>query len=278
MNRRRALDRVFGVLCAGSVLLCAVALLAIVLKVLIDGAARLNWSFLASELSHRPEQTGVLPAIAGSIYTVALTIVISAPIGIAAAVYLEEFGPREGRIGALLRVAAANLAGVPSIVYGLVGLAVFVRQLHLGQSVLAGALTLSLVVLPMVVIVTQEALRAVPVEYREASVALGSTKAQSLLHQVLPTARRGIWTGLLLAFCRAAGETAPLIVVGAAYFVTGPPNGLGDSYTVLPMQIFTWSSDARREFHADAAAATLVLMGVLLTLNGIVYRFRRSRS
>jgi phosphate transport system permease protein len=275
-SRRRILDRAFGLLCASAVVFCALALAAIVLKILIDGVERLDWAFLISGLSHRPEDTGIWPGVVGSLLVVALTMLISAPIGIATAVYLEEFASHEGRIGSLLKIGAANLAGVPSIVYGLVGLAIFVRELHLGQSIIAGALTLSLVVLPMVVIVTQEALRAVPIEYREASIALGSTPSQSVRYQVLPAARRGIWTGLLLAFCRAAGETAPLIVVGAAYFVTSSPSGLSDSYTVLPMQIFSWSSDARRDFHADAAAATLVLMAVLLTLNGIVYRLRTS--
>lgn len=273
--RRKVYDRVFAALCAGAVLFCAVALLTILGKVLFDGLARLNWAFLASGLSHRPEETGIWPAILGSVFLVTLTMLISAPVGIAAAVYLEEFASGAGRLGALLRIGAANLAGVPSLVYGLVGLAIFVRQFHMGQSIVAGALTLSLVVLPMVVIVTQEALRTVPQDYREASVALGSTGWQSVRHQVLPAARRGIWTGLLLALSRAAGETAPLIVVGAAYFVTGAPKGLNDSYTVIPMQIFSWSSDARRDFHADAAAATLLLMTVLLLLNGVVYRLRQ---
>ncbi len=275
LARRKRADRLFSVLCGSAVLVGIVSLVTIIAKIALDGLSRLDLSFLVSDLSHRPDRTGILPALFGSIYLVGLTLLFSAPVGTAAAVYLEEFAESGGRLGRWLKLGAANLAGVPSIVYGLVGLAVFVRFFALGQSVLAGALTLSLVILPTIVIVTQEALRAVPTTYREASIALGASRRQTIRYQVLPPAGRGIWTGLLLAFSRAMGETAPLIVVGAAYFVTSVPRSPLDAYTVLPMQIFGWSSDARREFHADAAAATLVLVLILLALNICVFRMRR---
>jgi phosphate transport system permease protein len=274
MSRRRRKDRALELLSAASVLLPIAALALILGKIAWDGLRRLDLAFLVDNLSHRPERTGVLPALMGSAYIVAITAILAAPVGVAAGIFLEEFAPAGGRLSKALRLATANLAGVPSIVYGLVGLAAFVRFLQLGPCVLSGALTLALVVLPMIVVVTQQALRSVPEGYREASIALGANVYQSVRFQVLPAAAKGIWTGLLLAVSRAAGETAPLIVVGAAYFVTRTPRTPLDSYTVLPMQIFSWSSDARREFHADAAAATLVLVVVSLGLNVLVYRLR----
>ena len=276
--KRRKIDRALRVLCAASILIPCLALVAILGKISYDGLHRLDFAFLFGALSHRPERTGILPALLGSAFVVSLTIVVSAPIGIAAAIYLEELAPVTGRYVSWLRLGVANLAGIPSIVYGLVGVAVFVRYLQLGQSVLSGALTLALVVLPTIVVVTQQALRSVPQSYREAALALGASPYHSVRFQVLPAASRGIWTGLLLAVSRAAGETAPLILVGAAYFVTRSPRTPLDSYTVIPMQIFSWSSDASRDFHADAAAATLVLIAVSLGLNGIVYRLRKPRA
>jgi phosphate transport system permease protein len=273
--RRRRADRLFGLACGAAVFLTLFTLAAMLGKIAYDGVARLNVSFLFDELSHRPDRTGVLPALIGSVYLVALTLLLSVPIGIGAAIYLEEFADTEGKLGRVLRLGAANLAGVPSIIYGLVGLAVFVRFFGFGQSLLSGAATLTLVILPTIVVVTQEALRAVPRAYREASIALGASERQTVVHQILPPAAKGIGTGLLLSISRALGETAPLIVVGAAYFVTGLPRSPSDPYTVLPMQIFSWSSDARREFHADAAATTLVLVLILLILNLLTFRMRR---
>ncbi|HWD38130.1 MAG TPA: phosphate ABC transporter permease PstA [Fimbriimonas sp.] len=276
-SRRRAVDRAFGWICGAATLVGLAALVSILVKIAWDGAPRLGPSFLTSALSHRPEETGVAPAVVGSIFVVLLTMAMAGPVGICSAVYMEELAPVRSRMTWLMRQATNNLAGVPSVVYGLIGLAVFVRWFGLGASVLSGALTLALVVLPMVVIVTQQALRSVPSSYREASLALGATQWQAIRTVVLPAASQGIWTGLLLAFSRAMGETAPLMVVGAAYYVTTPPRGFGDSYTVLPMQIFNWSSDARKGFHSAAAAATLVLVLILLGMNTIVLA-RRNRT
>jgi phosphate transport system permease protein len=271
---RRFTDMALRIACTASVLIPLAALVFIVTRIGIDGIHRLSFGFLFGSLSHRPERTGIFPAVLGSIWMVSLTVLLAAPFSIAAAIYLEELASPQSRHTRWMKLAVSNLAGIPSIVYGLVGLAAFVRFLQLGQSILAGALTLGLLVFPTIVVVTQQALRTVPDSYREASLALGANPYQSVRFQILPAASRGIWTGLLLAISRAAGETAPLILVGAAYFVTRSPETPLDSYTVIPMQIFSWSSDAGRAFHSDAAAATLVLICLSLGLNGIVYRLR----
>jgi len=278
-RKRKRFDIVFRFVCAAATV-CAVAALFLVLaNVVIDGAPHLTLQFLASGLSHRPGEAGILPALIGSVYVVGLAVLIAAPVGVGAAIYMEELSGRRTRLRRYLRILTANLAGVPSIVYGLVGLALFVRWFSLGQSVLAGALTLCIVILPMIVVVTEEALRSTPPTYREASAGLGADSWQTVRLQVLPVAWRGIVTGLILSIARATGETAPLIMVGSAYYVTGSPGGLLDRYTVLPMQIYNWASDARPEFHAAAAAATLVLLTFLLSLNAVVLMLRnRARS
>jgi phosphate transport system permease protein len=206
-----------------------------------------------------------------------LTALIACPVGIAAAIYLEEFNLRKTWFTRFVQLNIANLAGVPSIVYGLLGLALFVRACGLGYTLIAGALTMSLLILPMIIVVTQEALRAVPSILREASMGLGSTQWQAIRYQVLPSALPGILTGVILAVGRALGETAPLIVVGAVAGVVGSPKRLGDEYTVLPMRIYTWSMDARAEAHQVAAAGIVVLMVVLLCLNSVAI-YLRNRS
>lgn len=275
--RRRRADLTFKYLCFAAAGIGVVLLLVFLIKIGLDGYSRLSADFIRDPLSARPNRTGIWPAIIGSFYVMMLTALIAVPIGISAAIYLEEFNTRRNRLTDFIQLNISNLAGVPSIVYGLLGLALFVRWLGLGQSIIAGALTMSLLILPMVIIVTQEALKAVPSSYRDCSMALGSTRWQAIRHQVLPNAAPGILTGIILALSRAIGETAPLIVVGAASFVTQLPSGLSDKYTVLPIQIFDWASESKKAFNEAAASAIIVLIVVLLALNSFAI-FLRARA
>ena len=242
------------------------ALVALVADVLMDGAHRLSWQFLTSIPSRRATSAGVLPALAGSLFVIGLTVAMAVPAGLAAAVYLEEYGARN-RVSRLIEINIANLAGVPSIIYGLLGLGLFVRTLGLGRSVIAGAATLALLVLPTIILATREALRAVPPSLREASYALGATKWQTTWNVVLPIAVPGILTGIILAVSRAIGETAPLITIGALTYVPFAPDSVWSAFTVLPIQIFNWVSRPQAEFAENAAAAIVVLLVLLLTLN-----------
>ena len=208
-----------------------------------------------------------------------ITAIITIPVGVGAAIWLEEFNTKKTRLTEFIQLNIANLAGVPSIVYGILGLAFFVRTLNLGRSVLSGGLTMSILILPMVIIVSQEALRAVPRSFREGSLALGATRWQTISKQVLPSALPGILTGLILSISRAIGETAPLIVVGAAGFINYIPTKLSDSYSVLPLQIFNWARSPSAAVNANAASAILFLMVLLLAMNSvaIVMRARASK-
>lgn len=259
--------------------LALAALGALLVDVLADGAGRLSWSFLTSYPSRRSEQAGILPALVGSVYVITLTALMAVPVGIAAAVYLEEYGTRS-RLARIVEINIANLAGVPSIIYGLLGLGLFVRMMGMGRSVLAGAATLALLVLPVVILSTREALRAVPKSLREGSYALGATRWQTIWHQVLPSALPGILTGLILALSRAIGETAPLITIGALTYVPFLPDGVWSPFTVLPIQIFNWVSRPQAGFLENAAAAILVLLGLLIAMNAtaIVIRDRLQRQ
>jgi len=277
-RRRRRLDRVFQAMCYGAAGLGVLALGLLLFRIFSDGLSRVSWHFVVSDLSSRPGRTGIWPAIAGSLWIMVLTALFACPVGIAAAVYLEEFNRRKSWFSQFIQLNIANLAGVPSIVYGLLGLALFVRDFNLGYTVVAGALTMSLLILPTIIIVTQESLRAVPSLLREASMGLGSTQWQAIRHQVLPSAMPGILTGVILSLGRALGETAPLIVVGAVAGVVGSPRHLKDEYTVLPMRIFTWSTDAREEAHRVAAAGIVVLMVVLLVMNSAAIYLRNKSA
>jgi len=260
----------FGLL----VMLLALAALGVLLyNVAHDGMGRLSWAFLTSYPSRRAEQAGILPALVGSLYVIGLTTLIAVPLGVGAAVHLEEYGGR-GRLSRLIEINIANLAGVPSIIYGLLGLGLFVRTFGMGQSVLAAGSTMALLSLPVIIIATREALRAVPKSLREGSYALGATKWQTIWHQVLPAAFPGILTGLILALSRAIGETAPLVVVGATAFMLYAPDGLDSDYTALPMQIFQWTSSPKREFLTNAAAGICVLIVVLIVLNSVAIWLR----
>ena len=243
-------------------------------RVLLDGLPRLSPGFALGRLSSRAWRTGVGPAVAGSLWTVALTGLVAVPVGVAAAVYLEELAVRRTRLARIVALNVANLAGVPGVVYGLLGLAVFVRGARLGSSVLAAALTLALLVLPTVILVTGQALRSVPAGLREASLGLGATPWTTMRHQVLPAAAPGILTGVILSLARALGETAPLVVVGAVVGVVPAPSSPTDRFTALPVQIFNWSRDADPGFHAAAAAAIVVLIGILLALGAVAAGLR----
>jgi len=258
--------------------LALVALAALIVDVLRDGAARLSWQFLTSAPSSRPAEAGIYPALIGSLWIMGLTAALAIPLGIGAAVYLEEYGGR-GRLSQLIEINIANLAGVPSIIYGLLGLGVFVRTLAMGRSVMAGAATLALLVLPVVILSTREALRTVPPSIREGSYALGATKWQTIWHQVLPGALPGILTGLILALSRAVGETAPLITIGALTYVPFAPDDVWSPFSVLPIQIFNWVSRPQAAFAENAAAAIIVLLALLLSMNAvaIVLRDRAQR-
>ena len=265
--RRRIADAAFEALALAVLCVALGALGVLIADVWIDGASRLSWEFLSSFPSRRPEEAGIRHALAGSIFVIALTGALAVPIGVAAAIYLEEYGTRSVT-ARIIEINITNLAAVPSIIYGLLGLGLFVRAMGMGRSVMAGASTLALLVLPVVILSTREALRAVPKSIREGSYALGATKWQTIWHHVLPVALPGMLTGTILALSRAIGETAPLISIGALTFVAFAPDGIWSPFTVLPIQIFNWVSRPQLEFRTNAAAAILVLLALLLTMNG----------
>jgi phosphate transport system permease protein len=270
---RRSLDLAFQILALVVLLLALAALGALIYDVVVDGIGRLSPDFINSYPSRRAARAGIFPALTGSIFVIMLTAVMALPIGVASAIYLEEYGRRDF-VARLIELNITNLAAVPSIIYGLLGLGVFVRLMDMGRSVLAGAATLALLALPVVILSTREALRAVPGSIREGSYALGATKWQTIWHQVLPVATPGILTGLILSLSRAIGETAPLITMGALTYVTFVPTSIWSSFTVLPIQVFNWVSRPQREFHTNAAAGILVLMALLLTMNAVAIWLR----
>lgn len=254
----------------------------------------LSWAFLNTPMSSRPDFAGVRTAMLGSLWMIGLTILIAFPLGVGAAIYLEEYASRN-RLNRLIQTNINNLAGVPSIIYGMLGLSVFVRGLNVitsgrvvglandnGRTILAAALTMALLVLPLIIINGQEAIRAVPNSLRQASLAIGATKWQTIWHHVLPTAFPGILTGNILAMSRAIGETAPLIVVGASTYIVTDPNGPFSRFTALPILIYNWTAQPEEEFRKIAAAAIVVLLVMLLSLNSVAIllrnRFRKNLS
>ena len=267
-HRRHSFDLVFQAAALAALVLALAALATLLIDVFTDGWTRLSWQFLTSGSSRRPEAAGIVHALAGSLWVIVLTAALALPVGVGAAIYLEEYGGR-GRLARLVELNIANLAAVPSIIFGLLGLAVFVRYLAMGRSVMAGAATLAVLVLPIVILSTREAIAAVPVSVREASYALGATKWQTVWHQVLPMAMPGILTGIILALSRAIGETAPLIAIGALTYIPFAPESIWSPFTVLPIQIFNWASRPQSAFAANAAAGILVLLGLLVTVNAV---------
>jgi phosphate transport system permease protein len=276
---RKYADLAFQFLSMLTLVIALAALATLVWDILSDGAARLNWTFLTTFPSRNAEEAGVYHALMGSVWVIGLTGALALPVGVAAAIYLEEYGTRS-RIARFIELNISNLAAVPSIIYGLLGLGLFVRLMGMGQSVLAGASTLALLALPVVILSTREALRTVPSSIREGSYALGATKWQTIWHQVLPMALPGVLTGLILALSRAIGETAPLITIGALTYIPFAPDTVWSRFTVLPIQIFNWVSRPQVEFHTNAAAAILVLLALLLSMNAvaIIVRDRYQRQ
>ncbi len=242
-------------------------------NILIDGLGRINWSFIKNLPSRHAEKAGIYTAILGTLWILVLTAVIAIPIGVGAGIYLEEYA-KKSKLAGLLEINITNLAGVPSIIYGILGLEVFVRTIGLGTSILAGSLTLSLLILPVIIVSTRESIKAVPKTIREASYALGATKWQTISKQIMPAASGGIVTGVILALSRAVGETAPLILVGALTYVTIIPTSPMDHYSVLPMQIFNWISRPEKEFATNAAAAIIILLLITFIMNGIAIYLR----
>jgi phosphate transport system permease protein len=268
------IDKVFGGLGLASVLLGVLVLVVLGGQMVTQGWSRLTWQFLTAFPSRYPAQAGILSAWVGTLWIVGLSALLALPLGLMTAIYLEEYVKRR-RLAQWLEVNIANLAGVPSIIYGLLGLGLFVRIMGLGRSVLAGAATLSLLILPIVILATREALRAVPVSLREGSYALGATRWQTVWHQVLPAAGPSVLTGVILALSRAVGETAPLIMIGALTYVAFLPQSVNDPFTVLPIQIFNWVSRPQAAFAFNAAAGVIVLMGITLLMNGVAIWLRQ---
>lgn len=273
IRKNRVKDQIFkywGIFCTtiGLVLLSV-----FIGDILIDGLLRIDWDFITSLPSRKPEKSGIYTALMGSIWILLLTTIIAFPMGVAAGIYLEEYS-KKNKFSGLLEINISNLAGVPSIIYGLLGLEVFVRIMNLGASVLAGSLTLSLLILPIVIVATREAIKAVPTSVIDASYALGASKWQTIWHQILPASSGGILTGVILALSRAVGETAPLIVVGALAYVPFAPESPMDEFSVLPIQIFNWISRPQHGFIENAAAAIIILLCITFIMNGIAVYFR----
>ena len=265
---RSAKDLVFRIFMFAGIGIALGSLATLLANVIIEGLPRLNADLVSNMPAARPRRAGIQSAVFGSLWVVLTTAVISLPTGIGAAIYLEEFARRDRWYNRLIELNVQNLAAVPSVVYGILGLAFIKRgPLGLGSTVLTAALVLSMLVLPTVVIVSREAIRAVPDSFRQGSLALGATKWETVRHHVLPNAMPGILTGTILSISRALGESAPLLMLGALTFITFNPTGLDSQYTVLPIQIFSYISSAKQEFKPLAAASIVVLLAVLLALN-----------
>ncbi|WP_071395760.1 phosphate ABC transporter permease PstA [Bacillus tuaregi] len=257
------LATLFGLLVLGTLLY----------RVVSQGAVYLDWQFLNSLPSRKPEQAGIYTALNGTIWLMFVVAPVSLLLGVGTAIYLEEYA-KKNRFTMFIQINISNLAGVPSVVFGLLGLTIFVRALSLGTSVLAAGLTMSLLILPVIIVAAQEAVRAVPKQLREASYGMGATKWQTIVRVVMPAAIPGILTGAILALSRAIGETAPLVVLGLPLFLAFLPNSFLDTLTVLPMQIYNWTSRPQVEFQALAAAGILVLLILLIAMNSIAVIIR----
>lgn len=273
IRRNRLIDSAFkyvGIACTSF----GIIVLAIFLGDIIrEGLTRIDWDFLTNLPSRRAERAGILTAWTGTAWILALTAIIAIPLGVCAGIYLQEYG-KKNRLANIIELNIANLAGVPSIIYGLLGLQIFVRMLDWGGSLLAGAFTLALLILPIIIVATREALKAVPDSLREASFGMGATKWQTTWYQILPAASGGILTGIILALSRAVGETAPLIVIGALAYVPFVAETPMDEFTVLPIQIFNWVSRPQEAFLVNAAAAIIILLAITFVMNGIAVYLR----
>ncbi|MBX7144894.1 MAG: phosphate ABC transporter permease PstA [Oligoflexia bacterium] len=275
VQRRRQLhEKLFELLALCSVAAALFVLLALLASVFAQGLTRIDWQFLTGFPSRFANKAGVFAALVGSLYLMLLTAIIAIPCGVGAAIYLEEYA-RKTRLTRLIELNIANLAGVPSIIYGMLGLQVFVRVAGFDRSLIAGALTLALLILPVIIISAREALRSVPVSIRDASLALGATRWQTIRDHVLPMAMPSIMTGCILGLSRAIGETAPLITMGALTYVAFVPDSIFSPFTVLPIQTYNWLSRPQEAFHENAAAAIVLLLGLLLLMNAAAIFLRQ---
>ncbi|WP_426983889.1 phosphate ABC transporter permease PstA [Brevibacillus borstelensis] len=273
LTRRKIYDRASRVVFLLATLLGVAALGILLYRILSDGLGWLDWQFISSFASRFPEKAGILSALFGSLWIIGITAPAAFILGIGTALYLEEYA-KKGWFTNLIQVNINNLAGVPSIVFGILGLGLFVEGFLFGRTILSGALTMALLVLPIIVVASQEAIRSVPQHLRNASYALGASKWQTIRGVVIPAAFPSILTGFILALSRAIGETAPLIVVGAVTFIAFVPSSPLDQFTVLPIQIYSWTSKPQDEFRAIAAAGIIVLLIVLFTLNATAVYLR----
>lgn len=273
-QKRIFLDKLFSFFCRSITYLSILILFLLLFHVLKAGFSWLDWQLITSFPSRFASKAGLKSGLFGSLYLVAVTIAFSVPIGIGTAIYLQEYAAKN-KITQLIKLNISNLAGMPSIIYGLIGLAIFVRFLGFDRSILAGGLTLALLILPVIIIASQEALAAVPRSLRDAAYALGARQWQVVIFQVLPAALPGIMTGIILAVSRSIGETAPLIIIGALSYAAFIPTGVMDSFTALPIQIYNWASRPQQEFQELAAGGILVLLLLLFVLNGIAVFIRQ---
>ena len=274
LKKRYAAERRFKALGLIAIVLSMSFLAVLLFTMLKNGISGLDWAFLSGSDSTDPANAGVWSAVKGSILTMLVTLALAFPMGVLAAIYLEEFAPRSRWVD-WVEVSINNLAAVPSIIFGLLGLAVFIQVMHLPRSSpLVGGMTLALMTMPVIVIAGRNAIKAVPPSIRDAALAVGASKVQTVFHHVLPLALPGILTGTIIGMARALGETAPLLMIGMRAFVSTPPGGVTDPSTVLPMQIFLWSDEVDQGFVQNTSAAIIVLLFVLIAMNGIAIYLR----
>lgn len=266
-------DKLFRIVALSLTVFALLILLVLLVDIFWRGFGRLNWGFFKNLPSRHPENAGILTAIAGMLSLLFFTIIIALPIGILAGVYLQEYRSKN-RFAKIVEINIANLAGVPSVIYGILGLQLFVRMAKMGNSLLAGAFTLALLIMPIIIVSTREALKAVPKTLREGSYGMGATKWQTTSRVVIPSALGGILTGIILSISRAIGETAPLLVIGALVYVPFIPEGPNDQFTTLPIQIFNWVSRPQAGFIVNAAAGIIILLLITFLLNGIAIYIR----
>lgn len=276
--RRQAMSRASNYVLLGATVIGLFVLAFLAYDTIVQGWSRLSWDFLTTYPSRNAENAGLRSSILGSLWVMGLTIVMAIPVAIGTAIWIEEFAPKN-LLTRIVQLNLSNLAGVPSIIYGILGLTVFVRAFGLGSSILTGALVLSLMILPMTVIASQEAIRQVPPSIRDASLALGATKLQTVWFHILPGAVPGIMTGTILAVSRAIGETAALIMIGAFAFIAFDNTSWSDDFTTVPVQVYNWTIRPQEAFRVNAAASIIVLMGAVIFLNAIAVvireRFRK---
>src|SRR3989338_245603 len=294
LSWNKTFDKTFKWIGLSATFFGLIVLAALIIDVLIDGLGRLNWNFLTSYPSRKPQAAGILSAWAGTVWIMFTTSILAIPIGVGSGIYLEEYA-KKNRLTDFIEINIANLAGVPSVIYGILGLAFFVRTLNLDRSVLAGGMTLALLILPIIILATREALRSVPFSIRESSYALGATKWQTVRYQVLPAALGNILTGIILALSRAIGETAPLVTLGALTYIPFLPEspvsftkalpfiritlqGFMDPFTVLPIQVFNWVSRPQKGFLSCAAAGIIVLLAITLFMNALAIYLRHKNQ